>query len=289
MIVIDSHRKDSGRESRNESVRDWYLLNLVDYDDVQLRPARDQSQAEFLLHGGDEVRPLPIIVCAIAAVHAEDQPKFEEASVKRIDQGMIHNVLGPGTVILRGDPLRIILTLAFNMKTYQITGPAWLDEDCFEIVATMPSGASTDQIPAMLQVLLAERFKLAAHKEDRPRPVYALVVDRNGPKFKEANFKRFGLRAGQVMFNFNGTQGFKGPMTMAKVALFLSNKLDRSVQDSTGLQGTYDIDLSWSPPDDPSLDVFTAIKESLGLKLEPQTAPLQMLVIDRIERTPTAN
>src|SRR5215813_1735545 len=160
-------------------------------------------------------------ICAIATLNSQDLPKFETASVKRMDRGIIHNSLGPGTVVLRGDPLKIVLMQAFKVKTYQIAGPSWLDEDCFEIVAKMPEGATADQVPAMLQALLAERFKLAAHKEDRPRPVYALVVDKGGPKFKEANlsFRRGALQPGTVMFRAaTDTRGFKGAMTMTTLA-----------------------------------------------------------------------
>src|SRR6266545_1266884 len=111
---------------------------------------------------------------AFATLNAQDQAKFETASVKRIDRGVIHNSLGPATVLLRGDPLKIVLAEAFKVKPYQIVGPAWLDEDCFDIVAKMPAGATMDQIPAMLQALLAEGFKFVAHKEDRPQPISAL-------------------------------------------------------------------------------------------------------------------
>jgi hypothetical protein len=104
-------------------------------------------------------------ICAITALTAAEQLKFEVASVKRTDRGIIKNSLGPGTVTLKGDPLKIVLMEAFKVKSYQIEGPSWLDEDCFDIVAKMPEGATSDQIPAMLQALLVERFKLAAHKE----------------------------------------------------------------------------------------------------------------------------
>lgn len=260
-------------------------------------------------------------ICGIATVEGEEnRPKFETASVKRIDRGVIHNSLGPGTVMLRGDPLKVVIMEAFKLKTYQIIGPSWLDEDCFDIVAKMPEGASRDQVPAMLQTLLVERFKLVAHKEDRPHPVYALVVDKGGPKVKEAsaNFSRIGPRPGEVMFRAAGdTQGFKGPMTMAKLAQFLSVRVDRPVQDFTGLKGSYDIDLAWVPdqgidrsssslasfttetamlgdtrtdlPRPPTATLFTAIRESLGLKLEPRKEPVEMLVIDHAERVPTEN
>lgn len=91
---------------------------------------------------------------------------------------------------IEGDPLKVVLAEAFKVKNYQIAGPSWLDQDCFEIVAKMPEGATSDQIPAMLHALLVERFKLAARKEDRPRP---LVFFRAAPD----------------------ARGFKGAMTMA--------------------------------------------------------------------------
>ena len=259
-------------------------------------------------------------ICAIATLNCADQPKFEVASVKRMDRGIIHNSMGPRTVTMRGDPLKVVLMEAFKVKAYQIVGPSWLDEDCFDIVAKMPGGAASDQIPAMLQALLVERFKLAAHKADRPRPVYALVVAKGGPKFKEADlsFKRMGLRPGEVMFRSTpNTQGFKGAITMAKLTQFLSVSLDRPVQDFTGLKGTYDIDLSWAPdptidrqspsatsyssaaaalgdarialPAAPTATLFTAIRDSLGLKLDPRKEPVEMLVIDHVERVPTEN
>lgn len=251
-------------------------------------------------------------VCAIATLSGGDQPKFEVASVKKVGRGMIHNSLDPGSVTLKGDPLKLVLMEAFSVKTYEIVGPSWLDEDCFDIVAKMPKGATKDQIPAMLQSLLVERFKLAAHKEDRPRPVYAMVVDKGGPKFKEANlnFRRTGPRSGEMTFRASpDTAGFKGAMTMAKLAHFLSGRLDRPVQDFTRLTGTYDIDLSWSP--DPSIDrqspaaafgdtradvatdptatLFTAMRDLLGLKLERRNEPVEMLVIDHVERVPSEN
>src|ERR1700693_3009014 len=100
-------------------------------------------------------------ISAFAAQNAADQPKFEEASVKRTDRCSLDNSVGPGTVVLKGDPLQPILMEAFKVTKDQIVGPSWLDEDCFEIFGKAPEGAAQDRIPAMLQALLAERFKLA--------------------------------------------------------------------------------------------------------------------------------
>ena len=257
-------------------------------------------------------------LCAIgatAAQNAPDPPKFEAASVKRTDQCIIDNSIGPGTVVLKGDPLKPILVEAFKVSKDQIAGPSWLDEDCFEIFGKMPEGATRDQLPAMLQALLAERFKLAAHKEDRPSQVYALVVDKNGPKFKEsASSSSFmGAHPGATTFRAGlGASGFKGSMTMATLARHLSGKGYGPVQDFTGLTGKYDIDLSWAPdrafeplgefaganaaahpnadlPPAPTADLFAAIRESLGLRLERRKEPVEVLVIDHIERVPTGN
>jgi uncharacterized protein (TIGR03435 family) len=269
--------------------------------------------------------PLPWLIalsvtCAVSPLTVKGQPKFETASVKRMDCGVIHNSLGPGTVVLRGDPLKVVLMQAFKVKPYQIAGPVWLDEDCFEIVAKMPEGCTSGELPAMLQALLVEWFRFASHREDRPSPVYALVVEKGGPKFQEANlnFRHGAPRPGTVVFRAApDTQGFKGALTMARLAQFLSTRLGRPVQDFTGLTGIYDIDLAWAP--DPSIDrpsasgisysaaatalgdtstdlpaaptvmLFTALRESLGLKLEARSGRVEMLVIDHVERVPTEN
>ncbi len=177
------------------------------------------------------------------------------------------------------------------------------------------SGATRDQLPAMLQALAAERFKLVAHKEDRTRSGYALVVDKGGPKFKEdeakANFMRSPDGRQLMAFGFAGHGLLKGVMTMATLASNLSRQGYGPVEDATGLTGKYDIDLTWTPDKGfepgavdapaaagappgadipaPEASLFTALRESLGLKLERRSVQVQFLVIDHIERTPTAN
>ena len=198
----------------------------------------------------------------------------------------------------------------------RIEGPSWLDTDCFEIAAKMPEGATSDQLPAMYQALLTERFKLVAHKVDRPRPGYALVVDKGGPKFKEddpkTNFMGKDARPGLTFFGAFGHGALKGVMTMATLASTLSRQGYGPVARATGLTGKYDIDLTWAPdpalgpravdptasaatppgadlpaPEGPSL--FTALRDSLGLRLERRNVQVQFVVIDHIERIPTEN
>jgi uncharacterized protein (TIGR03435 family) len=253
-------------------------------------------------------------ICSIAALRAADQPKFETASVKRTNSCEFNTSLDPAVLTLNGVPLIAVLTQAFKVRTDQIEGPPWLDADCFAISAKLPEGANKDQVPVMLQTLLTERFKLAAHKEQRPRSGYALVVDKGGPKFKEDDPQmRFmgKLPQSSTQFGFRGNGRLKGIMTMAALAGYLSKRGYGPVQDLTGLTGKYDIDLSWTA--DPAFEprgvdaaapaalpsaggpavleanLFAALRESLGLKMERRDVSVEFVVIDHIERVPTEN
>lgn len=246
-----------------------------------------------------------------------DPPKFEAVSVKP-DHCSLQNSMDPGIIALRGDPLKVILSEAFKVKMDRIIGPAWLESDCFTINAKIPEGATTDQLPAMFQDLLVERFKLAVHKESQSRSGYALVLDKNGPKFKESDPNSPSIYRGQVTFGFGPeTAQIKGAMTISTLARFVSNKLRVPVEDLTGLKGTYDIAVSWAPDrslenpgpfaqDDPAghsstanevatgstapkSDIFAAFRDSLGLRLKPRKEQIEVMVVDHIERVPTAN
>lgn len=254
-------------------------------------------------------------ICAITALMGADQPRFEAASVKPADRCSMQKSIDPDQITLNGFPLKVVLAEAFHVKMDQVVGPSWLDADCFAIVAkipegTSPEGASTDQLPAMFKALLVERFHLAAHKESRPSPGYALIVDKNGPKFKESDPSS--PLAGQVRFlEAPGESGIKGPVSMALLARNVSNRLHCPVEDLTGLKGKYDIDVSWVPdhamepmgayaaehqglpeaatPNGAAVDIFTAFRDSLGLRLERRKEQVEVLVIDHIERLPTEN
>lgn len=251
---------------------------------------------------------------AFAAQHAAEPAKFEVASVKRTAECAMENSLGPGEVSLRGNPLKPILSQAFQASKEQIQGPSWLDEDCFDIAAKPPEGAGRDQIPEMLRALLVDRFRLTFHKDNGARNIYALVVDKNGPKFKESAPPSNGAqRTAATRFVAGpGISGLKGSMTMAYLASRLSARGYGLVRDFTGLTGKYDIDLSWAPdrtfepmgafaraaeagppnldlPPPPAVGLFEALRESLGLRLEQRKEPVEVLVIDHIERVPSGN
>jgi uncharacterized protein (TIGR03435 family) len=263
--------------------------------------------------GGMNVRLM--LVIALSATGTLAAQKFEAASVRVADRCSMENTVDAATIGLHGDPLNVVLMTAFNVKADQIVGPSWLDSDCFTINAKMPQGATKDQLPTLLQALLAERFGLVAHKENHPKQGFGLVVDKNGPKVKASDLNSPDTirRAGQVQFGAGSTSaGIKGSMTMATLVRLLSNRVKVPVEDLTGLEGKYDVDISWAPdpaferpggyalataeshpnvelPPAPEADLFMAARESLGLRLEARKEQVEVVVIDHIERVPTGN
>lgn len=247
-----------------------------------------------------------IAIVSAAPLLGADEPKFEAASVKPSPQCKIHNTIDPAMIILSGDPLSVVVMEAFGVKEDQITGPSWLESECFDIAAKMPEGATKDQLPAMLRALLIERFKLVVHKENRLTQGYSLVVDKKGLKIHKTDMDSPYAKShfGQVAFGGSGSPGIKGSITMARLAHFVSLALEVPVQNLTGLDGKYDVDVAWAPdsafdsaaggPTEPSLfgatgDIFSSFQKSLGLRLERSKQAEERVVIDHIERVPTVN
>jgi uncharacterized protein (TIGR03435 family) len=181
-----------------------------------------------------------------------------------------------------------LIVQAYGVQRQQISGPAWLDGERFDISAKFPQPADRQQVAQMLQGLLAERFRLQLRHEKRKVPVYSLGVAKKGPKLGKAESES-GLHSslGNVRAHADGT------VSMAALAAFLSGRLDRPVLDRTRLNGPYAIGLDWAPDalenanSGPSL--FTALQEQLGLKLTATQGPMEVLVIESVERTPTEN
>jgi len=252
-----------------------------------------------------------------------------------------------------------LIRIAYKLKSYQLTGPDWLAAQRFDILAKMPPGAKEDQVPEMLQALLAERFKLTFHKEKKDQNVYALVVAKSGLKMKEADpdpepakpaeppppgaeptppannnnpqIKMSGSGDTRTI-TFGGQSGVGGAkmtmgpngmhmeaekMPMEGIVEMLSRMVDRPIVDETGLKGKYKmaLDLTMADmmamarsagaavpgmgggdskgPADAASDpgggtVFTTV-QNLGLKLEPRKAPLEYMIIDKVEKNPTEN
>lgn len=235
----------------------------------------------------------------------------------------------PGRINYENVGLGAIIGEAYNVKGYQISGPDWFQSERYNVIATVPLGITKDQFRVMLQNLLADRFKLTLHKETRELPIYTLSVAKNGPKLKKAVpdpppdasdgadvAGRPGGRAGGGNMKLD-TEGYPvlGPgMSMAMMndrarlankghmqvlVNLLSGQTGRPVVDATGLTEEYQFALYWIPQPpgaDPSMaedpkgpDLFAALQEQMGLKLEPKKGPIEVLVIDHAERVPTEN
>jgi uncharacterized protein (TIGR03435 family) len=195
----------------------------------------------------------------------------------------------PRLVALSRVSLQNLLSQAYRIKNFQISGPAWLESERFDIVAKLPDGATQDQLPAMLQTLLRERFKLAFHLVRKTFDAYVLLAGKGAMKLVAAGGEIRDVRTSMGA----ARSRLSGKVTMPYFAGLLSNMLDRPVLDMTGLRGVYEVDLEWSTDEGvdsggpPSL--FTALQEKLGLRLGNRKTPVDVYVIDHAERLPAAN
>jgi uncharacterized protein (TIGR03435 family) len=192
-----------------------------------------------------------------------------------------------------------LIRWAFDLPPTRIQGlPSWVTDyinktdTMYEIEATAAAAVSEAQCKAMVQSLLADRFKMVSRLEPREMSVYALTVAKKGPKMREVapGSSDFAIVNGMLTFRPN-PNGPKAGVSMAAFATYLGGVplVGRPVLDRTGLTGVYAFELNFSTSEgDDRPEMSTALQEQLGLKLEPVRAPIEVLVVDHIER-PTAN
>jgi uncharacterized protein (TIGR03435 family) len=183
--------------------------------------------------------------------------------------------VSPDRVEFESAPLSYLIRLAYKVENDQVSGPDFMDRQRFDIVALMPGGATLEQIPEMLQALLAERFKLVVRKETQEQTVYALVVGKDGPKMKESE---------------PGAESGAQNISMADLARMLKAYFEEPVIDRTELEGTYQVTMNVPHgPDAPRTDatpIFAAV-EKLGLRLEKTKAPIEHIFVEHLEKSPT--
>jgi len=195
-----------------------------------------------------------------------------------------------------------LIMWAYNLKNRQIsTGTAFsaVGDTSYDVVAKAEGDGipTRDEFRQMLQSLLADRFKLKVHSEMREMPVYELVVGKNGPKFKES--APDADATGHVGVNGRNYQLTLPKATMSELIDMLENAgfLGRPALDKTGLTGTYDIKLTYTPdirsnresePDLGDIPIVMAVQEQLGLRLDAQKAMIAILVVDHVEK-PSGN
>jgi uncharacterized protein (TIGR03435 family) len=237
---------------------------------------------------------------AFAQSPAPEYTAFDIADVHAVpytSQRMQGGVLRNGRYELRHATMLDLIGTAYDVDQGMVFGgPSWLEYDRFDVIAKAPANTSARTIRLMLQSLLAERFKLVVHADTRPVPGFALIAGKSKPKLKEANGA--------------GNQGCQRPPMPGYYSLSCRNiSMDELAQalrpivtaslnpslspvvNSTGLEGTWDVDIRWTPSQtgDGAISIFNAIDQQLGLKLEPQQVPTPVIVVDRADEKPSAN
>jgi uncharacterized protein (TIGR03435 family) len=262
-----------------------------------------------------------VVLTAIVVGAQAPAPAFEAASIKVNKSGEAGGGFGgrPGRIVVTNYTLRDIIRNAYGVQRYQIVGgPDWLAQDRFDINAKAPEGAAQAQLLAMMQNLLADRFKLRVHRETRDLPAFALVLARPdrrlGPKMQPAAFDCAAATTARARgetpvvpapvgerpvcgARANPGRLLVGGYAISDFARNLAGFSGRPILDRTGLAGAYDFELTWTPDEPPPAGVAlpswydangpslqAAVQEQLGLKLEATTGPVDVLVIDSAER-----
>ena len=263
---------------------------------------------------------IPALIAVVAALSvaiatlalAQAPTEFEVASIKRNDSrpGGASIDMSRGQLRAINIPVQPLIRQAFEVMDTQMTGvPSWVATERYDVVAKAPAGMSpAADLRPLLRTLLAERFKLSTHRERRDMPVLALVrarTDRFGPGLRQSKVDCAAQPAPPpqadpadewpaCIIRFTAGRLYVGGFEMAEVLRLLTPLVGRTILDESGITGRVQLRLEFQPqgrgappPDAPAAErpeLVTAIEEQLGLKLESRRAPVDMLVIDHIER-----
>lgn len=215
---------------------------------------------------------------------------FEVASIRPHDGPvqMVGLTTSGARVTITAFSVNALVEFAYNLKMYQVVGgPGW-DAERYGIAAKAPGDAAVtrDQVRPMIQALLAERFHATVHRETREMPVYALMPASKAPKLKESApdaSPMLRMSSPRGVIQITTTKG-----SMGQLVDQLSGNIGRPVLDRTGLTGTYDYTLEWAgeyaPANSDAPSIFSAVEEQLGLKLESAKAPIEVMVVDQVEK-----
>jgi len=216
----------------------------------------------------------------------------------------------PGMVRYSNLALRDLIRIAYDVKIYQVEGPDWIDNTRYNVEAKLPAGVPDTHVPEMVQTMLADRFGLVAHRETKDHAVLALMAAKGGAKLTKAanpvpDAVASGPRRGgglRVQVDEQGAHINATSVTMANLAEMVSRFSEKPIVDQSGIEGQYDFDLVLSPEalragrggglPEPTAEGAGTLYEAFGrygLKLEPRKAPMTMVVVDHMEKTPKEN
>ena len=233
---------------------------------------------------------------AQAQVPNAASPKFEVASVKpsRTEGSHGMDTQPGGRLTAWNFSLKMLIQVAFGIypEDYRLVGlPGGLGAERYDIDAKTagphPQKIGNEELRPLLQTLLLDRFALKFHREAKEMSVYSLVVAKNGPRLVE--------HTGPVHSSDNANPGsiIATKTTISILAKDISMLLARPVVDNTGIKGEFDFRLAWTPEQtapppmsdvDAGADLFSALQEQLGLRLESAKGPVEVIVVDHVER-----
>ncbi len=235
-----------------------------------------------------------ILSILLALASPQTPPVFEVAAIKTSNSprpGYSWNTT-KGEVVMKNIPLKECVKIAYGLRDYSYSGPVWLETTRFDITAKPPAGwIERRDLGPMMKVLLADRFKLAVHTEQKSVAGFALTQAKGGLKIKTAEAEDGTHSQGNALSVHFNTKG----ITMADFALYLSRQINAPVEDKTGAAGRYAFEFEFGrenaapDADNPIPSVFVVLQSQLGLNLAPQKMPVDVIVVDRMERVPTEN
>ncbi len=280
--------------------------------EIRSPESRNNTRREYLLLSG-------VLAIMLVASNSLAQPAnsedltFEVISIKPTgptDNRVMMGFLPGGAFRATGVTAKMLIQEAFDVRDYQVSGPAWIGRDTFAIDAKPPDqerrpkpilnltlstdGSDESDAAARLRSLLVQRFALKDHIETRDIQTFSLTLDHGRSKLQEATNTRDASQRGLAM---GRTQLTGTAVSMRTLALELSRRLGRPVLNQTGLTGVYNFKLEWGLDldaqggdtlgDAPAISgpsIFTAIRDQLGLRLQSRKGPVKIIVIDDIQK-----
>lgn len=282
-----------------------------------------------------------LILLAVGSEKAADMPAFDAVSVKPANPATREWMRGgpgtsdPGQFLYSGVSVSRLIVTAYGAKAYQISGPAWMGAEKFNVVTKIPAGTTRQQVGLMLQTLLADRFGLQFHHESRDLLGYELQIAKDGHKLQppaeivsqaDAAQESVLLQVGSdrmpprnlgwpaiywdrslgwgILKLSNGLFRAVGvSQTLADLVTRCEGQVHLPIVDKTGLTGRYDYSFDYAPDlpanqqeesavgtaMDPGPDFVTAFQKQLGFRLEKKKLPIDVLVIDHVDRAPVEN
>jgi uncharacterized protein (TIGR03435 family) len=260
-----------------------------------LRNSDQRNRAQFRLTA---MHRLGIVLFAVGVGWTQpSRPAYEAASIK-VNTGGTNGSSSNGTrgqVVFNNQTLHRLVERAYGLKPFEVFGPDWIGDVRFDITAKYPAEMKNEDRPAMLRTLLEDRFRLAVHRETRELPGYALVAVKSGFKLKPVESNDNGGTDSMTDHNVVTLTGKSS--SMGELADWVARRLSVEVVDKTGTPGVYDYKVSYpmdertSNAKDPDalMALVSDALRPLGLRLQAQKVPVEVVVVDHAERVPTEN